>query len=153
MTAPTTQPAGTARLHRLRSTIGSDWFAIALACLLALTVANVFLDDPERVDLEITNPTPYVLSIEITDGGRGAWQPTARLQPGATRTIEDVLDQGDVWVLRFRGQGRDGGELEVPGHDLERASWHVDIPAEVGERLAALGVSPSSSAPPAGSGS
>jgi hypothetical protein len=148
MTAPITQPAGTAGPHRLLSTLCSDWFAIVLAVLLGLAVANLFLNYPDRVDIEITNPTVYAPAVEISGDERDGWQLTARLGPGATRTIQDVLDQGDVWVFRFAGQGRAGGELEVTRQDLERAAWHLDIPAEVGDRLAAQGVAPTPTATP-----
>jgi hypothetical protein len=152
MRTPITQPAGTARHHRLRSTLGSDWFAIVLACLVGLAVANLLLDDPDRVDVEIANPTVYALSVEVAGDERDGWQPTARLGPGATRTIQDVLDQGEVWVFRFGGQGGDGGELAVTRQDLERADWHLDIPTAVGDRLAAQGAPPTPSDTPGGGG-
>ena len=148
MTTRTTRAPGTGHRLQLRSILGSDWFAIITACVLGLLVGTLVLDEPGRVDIEITNPTVFALSIEVTDTERDGWQPTARLGPGATRTIHDVLDQGEVWVFRFVGQGRDGGELEVTRHDLERADWHLDIPAAIGDRLTAQGAPPTPSATP-----
>jgi hypothetical protein len=150
MTAPATRAPGAARRLRLWSILGGDWFAIVTACVLVLLVGTVVLDEPERVDIEITNPTVFALSIEVTDTERDGWLPTGRLGPGATRTIQDVIDQGEVWVFRFGGQGRHGGELEVTRHDLERAAWHLVIPAAVGDRLAAQGAPPTPSATPGG---
>ena len=149
MTTRTTRAPGTGRHLQLRSILGSDWFAIAAACVLGLLIGTLVFDEPGRVDLEITNPTVFALSIEVTDTERDGWQPTARLGPGATRTIHDVIDQGEVWVFRFGGQGRVGGELEVTRHDLEEAGWHLDIPAAIGDRLAAQGALPTPTATPA----
>ena len=150
MTTRTTRAPGTGRHLQLRSIVGSDWFAIIAVCVLGLLVGTLVLDKPERVDIEISNPTAFALSIEVTDIEREGWQPTARLGPGATRTIEDIIDQGGIWVFRFFGQGRDGGELEVTRHDLERADWHLDIPAAIGDLLAAQGALPTPTATPGG---
>ena len=67
MTTRTTRAPGTGRHLQLQSILGSDWFAIAAACVLGLLVATLAFDEPGRVDLEITNPTVFALSIEVTD--------------------------------------------------------------------------------------
>ena len=92
MTTRTTRAPGTGRPLQLRSILGSDWFAIAAACVLGLLIGTLVFDEPGRVDLEITNPTVFALSVEVTDTERDGWQPTAdsvpaRPAPSTTSSI------------------------------------------------------------------
>ena len=50
-----------------------------------------------------------------------------------------VYDSGDVWVLRFAAQGKEGGEVRVTRAQLAGDGWNVVIPEQVGAQLRANG--------------
>lgn len=56
--------------------------------------------------------------------------------------MEQITDQGEVWIFRFGGQGEQGGELRIDRSQLERESWRVRIPDRIGYELAAKGAPP-----------
>jgi hypothetical protein len=132
----------TAAEHPMRRVVASVWFDLAVAtatsCLLALAVGLFAL--PATVDeLSFENPTPYDVSIAVSRPGDDGWQPVLTVGHGRTGSTGDVVDQGDVWRFRFRGQGRPAGDLTITRAELEHAGWHVTLPDSVGERLAAQG--------------
>lgn len=122
----------------------NEWLdlVVAMAISIALLVPTGLLSLPPTVDrLTISNPTVYDIHVAVGDGD-GSWMPVITVGHGNTATTADVIDQGDVWEFRFRGQGRAGGELTISRDDLETAGWRLTIPAEVGEQLAELGAPP-----------
>lgn len=90
-------------------------------------------------EIRIVNGTPYDLDVEVSDGDRQGWLPVGILEAGSTELSQDVIDQGDVWVFRFRHWGDTVGELSVTRGELERTGWRVEVPEEVSERLRELG--------------
>ncbi len=125
---PTTRP-GTAK-------------GVAAAVVIVAAVAIVFiglsrlLASPPFVDrLTFVNPTEYDLHVEVTDARREGWLAVGTVRKNQTTTMEDTIDQGEVWTFRFAAQGQDGGELRISRMQLERDRWTVHIPAQIGATL------------------
>ena len=53
--------------------------------------------------------------------------------------MNEVTDQGYVWLFRFDSQDQTGGELRLTRSEPEAADWQIVIPADVGTRLAEAG--------------
>lgn len=90
-------------------------------------------------EVTIVNGTDYDLDVEVSDGDQHGWLPLAIVQAGATDVSQEVIDQGDVWVFRFRHWGDPVGELSLSRGELERSGWRVEVPVAVSERLRELG--------------
>ncbi len=117
--------------------------ALALATVAALAFLVDLSARPATVPrLTFENPTEYALSIEVSPGTGTDWTSAGFVAQRATAVVEEVIDQGDVWVFRFHGQGEPGGELRLTRAELEASNWKVIVPAEVGRRLAEAGAPP-----------
>jgi hypothetical protein len=107
--------------------------------LLALLVASCS-GPPATVErITIANPTAYDLDVDVTAPGQEGRLPIALVEAGSEDLVQDVIDQGEVWIFRFLHFGDPVGELRLTRAELERNGWHVEVPAEVGERLKQLG--------------
>jgi hypothetical protein len=105
--------------------------------LIALARA---LPQPHHVPrLTIENPTDYSLLVETSNNTGNGWVPAAIVGPNTSVEARELVDQGDTWALRFRGQGRDGGTDLVTRDQLEAADWSYSIPTDVNDRLAEAG--------------
>jgi hypothetical protein len=118
-----------------------------LAALLLFGVATVTI--PRVVDLPrgvrrvtFENPTPYDLEVDLTSAKRDGWILLGTAQARSVTTIEEVADQGRIWIFRFRGQGEDGGEIRVGRDELKDAEWTVTVPDRIARQLQARGASP-----------
>lgn len=109
-----------------------------LALLTLVVVACPGL--PPTVDrITIANPNEYDLDVDVTGQDRDAWLPLAIVEAGSEDVVEDVIDQGEVWIFRFKHFGDPIEEVRLTRGELERNGWRVEVPAEVGQRLQQLG--------------
>ncbi|MGH9188365.1 MAG: hypothetical protein ACRD0U_21575 [Acidimicrobiales bacterium] len=90
----------------------------------------------------MTNRSEYDISVQVSGGDRDGWMAVTTASRRSTTTTVGVIDQGDVWVFRFRAQGREGCELRATRRDLEQASWTVTVPDDVIQHLRAGGAPP-----------
>jgi hypothetical protein len=109
----------------------------------ALVPLNAAISNDRKVVNRITfsNDTTYDIHISVGDDDGNVLLVGVALQHCAT-TFEQVLDQGAMWHIRFRSQGRDGGEAVVSETELASADWSYRIPDSVGEHLRASGAPP-----------
>lgn len=97
---------------------------------------------PPTVDrITIANPTGYDLDVEVTQD-RDGWLPVAIVEARSEVVAQEVIDQGEVWIFRFRHWGDPVGELSLTRAALERNGWRVEVPVEVEEQLQQLGRAP-----------
>ncbi|MGH8972511.1 MAG: hypothetical protein ACRD0C_04840 [Acidimicrobiia bacterium] len=96
---------------------------------------------PDRLTVE--NPGTHNVEVDVGDAERDRWLGLGTATRKASRTFESVIDQGDIWVFRFRYGGVDGGEVVVSRDDLEGNGWRVRVPEQVGTRLTQAGLGPS----------
>lgn len=140
MTASRRPDGAPAGLRRRRWIYDGLTLVLALA---AIVPATRLLDLPPFIErITVMNPTVYDIGIEVTGRDRDGWVAVGTARRESTSVFEAILDQGDVWIFRFSAQGRDGGELRVPRHQLEADAWTVAIPEEVGRKLAEQGAPP-----------
>ena len=143
MSPPTTLRPDAPGRSRRTVTLGLAGIAAGLAVVVGLTFLVGLSEGPDTVPrITFVNPTVYSLDVSITPGTGGASSPAGFVPKESTAVIEEVADQGDVWIFRFDGQGESGGELRLTRQQLESHGWRVEIPAEVGQRLADAGAPP-----------
>lgn len=122
------------------------WWRVAAtgaAAVGLLALGPSLLRGPAFVErIAIVNASPYDIGVEVTDADRDGWTSVTTAGSGATSFGLEVVDQGPVWIFRFRSQGRDGGELRTTRDELRDRRWSVEVPAEVSDRLRRAGVSP-----------
>ncbi|MFZ6003033.1 MAG: hypothetical protein ACOYXM_03800 [Actinomycetota bacterium] len=141
MSGPATaqRPAGGAptRLYRqLR-----PWhLLVPLAGIVVIIAAARLMQEPTFIrEITVQNPTRYDIGIAVTSEDRDGWMSVGTARRGETSSFEEIYDQGDVWIFRFRAQGVEGGELRLTRTQLEHANWRVEIPESVGDELQSRG--------------
>jgi hypothetical protein len=107
--------------------------------VLALVSASCSGPPPTVERITIANPTAYDLDVDVTDRDRDGWLPLVIVEAGSEDVAQEVIDQGEVWIFRFRHFGDPVGELSLTRAELERKGWRVEVPAEVEDRLQQLG--------------
>lgn len=133
------EPAGSV----LRHTRPVHLLMVAAAIVVLVLLAR-FLDEASFIErISFDNPTPYDLSVEVSDGSGDVRIAVGTARRNETTILEEVFDVGDAWVFRFGAQGQDGGQLRLTRSQLIRDKWQVDIPKRVGAQLRALGAPPS----------
>lgn len=87
----------------------------------------------------IANDSAYPANVAVR-GQSGGWMPVATVSSGQTRSVEEVIDQGESWTFRFAYAGHEV-EVEVSREELVRREWRVEVPDELEQRLRADDVS------------
>ena len=122
-------------------------FALGVVAAAAAVAGLVFVMQstgvPENVDeLTIENGTDYHLNIEVSDAEGKSWLGVGTVEADSTKAFSRVIDQGEVWLFRFHGQGRLGGELQVDRSQLEGDGWRLVVPESVADELREQGALP-----------
>jgi hypothetical protein len=134
---------GVERHTRVRAALDSDVVAIVVSAALALSVGSFVVREPALVDkVSVTNPSEYDIGVQVSSGDRDRWMAITTAARRSTTTTVAVIDQLEVWVFRFRAQGRDGGDLRITRHDLDQAGWAVTVPDDVIRHLRDAGAPP-----------
>lgn len=111
--------------------------AIALFIVVSLTGGPKFVSR-----LTVVNQTAYDLQVDATDAGHHGWTAIGTAGRSGTSSFQDVVDQGDTWILRFTYAGQTAGELRFTHQELVGAQWRVTVPASFGEALRGAGTTP-----------
>jgi hypothetical protein len=136
------QPESPDRTHN-KIRLGAGAVVLGLLTVIALTLVVSRSAGPAKVArLTFENPTVYAIDIEVSPGTGTGWTPAGSVRQRSTVDVEEVTDQGDMWLFRFTSQGETGGELRLSRSELEGSGWRIVIPAEVGTRLADAGAPP-----------
>jgi hypothetical protein len=112
--------------------------ALGLCSTIAAACAQLAFVD----EVTIVNDTAYSAHVEVTDGAREGWLGLTKVGPESSRTVGEVIDQGEIWIFRFDYVGMHAEELEVSRRDLERNEWRVSVPESFEDRLREMGVPP-----------
>ncbi|HZQ27428.1 MAG TPA: hypothetical protein VFA94_07000 [Acidimicrobiales bacterium] len=119
------------------------WAVVAAVVVLVVFAANHLLAGPSFIArITVVNPTEYALDVDAAKPDKPAWTPIGTARQRGTTVLEQVIDEGDQWVFRFRTEGIDGGELRMSRSALEQANWRIEVPASVGDTLRAAGAAP-----------
>ena len=122
--------------------IGWRLFSVAMrivAALLAVALASCSGPRSTVAEITIENGLSFDLEVEVSDRDRQSWLPLATVEAGATVASQEVIDQGELWVFRFRHWGDPVGELSLTRSELAGGGWRVAVPAAVSDRLEELG--------------
>jgi hypothetical protein len=99
-------------------------------------------DVPFIDEVTIVNETEYSANVDVRgrerDGRLGLTSVPAR----STRTVDRVIDQGDLWIFSFDYGGKHEEEVEVSRGELQRSDWTIEVPTSFEQRLRELGVPP-----------
>lgn len=115
----------------------------AAAAVAGLVLVMQSTGLPQYVDeLTVENGTDFHLRIEVSGGENESWLRVGTIEAQSTKAFSRVIDQGKIWLFRFHGQGRMGGELRVNRSQLEGDGWRVVVPNSVADELRAQGVAP-----------
>jgi hypothetical protein len=92
---------------------------------------------PPVVAITFDNPTDYAVQVEVGSEdqrdllGTPEWSPAGLIAPLSVSLVDNVIDQGDIWLFRFVIGGEATGELRLRREELDASSWIVAIRAEV----------------------
>lgn len=116
---------------------------VAVVGAIGLTFVVSLSSGPATVPrITFENPTPYALDIEVSPRPGAGWTSAGSVRQLSTADVQEVIDQGDMWIFRFDSQGETGGELRLSRAELAASDWRVVVPTEVGRRLAEAGAPP-----------
>ena len=114
-----------------------------VVAVVACGFVGAACSDASFVDeVTIVNDTEYSANVDVTDETRNGWLGLTAVQPASTTTVEEVIDQGEVWVFRFDYVGKYEEEVEVTRDELERNDWTVEVPESFELELHDLSVPP-----------
>jgi len=92
--------------------------------------------------LSLVNNTEYSANVDVTDADHDGWLELNHLEPNSTTVIQDVIDQGEVWIFRFDYLGRYQVEMEVSSRELAQSDWTIEVPERFEQALRDMGVPP-----------
>jgi hypothetical protein len=95
-----------------------------LAGLLALVRRPDFVD---RVTID--NRSGFALEVDVAPGPHDAIMPLGVVDSRSSQEFDDVVDQGDVWVVHLADPGEGAKALRFSRSQLEQAHWRVVVPA------------------------
>ena len=119
---------------------GKRWFAVVGACVLLAQAACSSVAFVDRVT--IVNDTEYSANVDVTGKERDGWLGLTFVEPQSSITVEDVADQGELWIFRFTYVGEYAEEIEISGRELARSDWTIEVPQSLEQRLRSLDVPP-----------
>jgi glycine cleavage system aminomethyltransferase T len=109
------------------------------ACLLLEGAACSSISFVDEVT--IVNDTEYSANVDVTGKARDGWLGLTVVGPQSTTTVEEVIDQGEVWIFRFDYVGNEE-DVEISRRELEGRDWTIEVPRSFGQQLRDLDVPP-----------
>jgi hypothetical protein len=117
--------------------------AVVVLTVGALWVAQSLLAMPDKVAVTVANPTEYDVDVEVRAPDAAAVTVFGRIERGSTRTQPNLLDPGEEWLISFRHEGSDLGELRMSDAELDDLGHTIEVPSEVAAEALAAGLTPS----------
>jgi hypothetical protein len=126
--------------RRRRRTVPTRLIDVTAAGLFAIIVTAIAIQGPTRVpDITIDNPTPYDLTVKVSNGDGDEWMGFALVNARSATLVRAPIDQGSEWILDFGA----GGQFTVERSAIRDAGWRLRVPDDVAQRLEAAGIAPS----------
>lgn len=121
-----------------RSTRRHDVVLLAITAVtlgLVLWVIAPALEPPPDVDrITIENPHPWPAQVEVNQPDDDGWLGLGSVDSHHEQSFHSVVDQGDVWIVRFAYAGRHT-ELSVTRAQLADDGWHITVPDDFAHQL------------------
>lgn len=121
-----------------RSGAAAEWWSLVVAIVVTVSIGLMLPVEPDRVTVTIDNPTDHRLYINASTPDDTNLSFVTIVGPRATKSMDDVIDRGAVWVLHLRTLGAAAGTIQVSRADLVNGS--AVIPLTINEDLATAGV-------------
>lgn len=118
------------------------WGAAALVALAAVLASPAVLDEPATVDVVVVNESSRAVTVHVQGDEGAPLLPVATVDAGEERSVEQVLDQGDRWLVTYSVAGVEVGGADLPGDELAAGGFRLSIPASVDEAAGAEGIEP-----------
>lgn len=104
--------------------------------LLSLFPITRLMATPNTVTaLYVDNQLEWTVNVDVAASPTGARLGLGTVPRGNRTTYESVLDQGDSWVIVFEYAGVEV-PVEVSRRELAAGAWAIEVPGELGDRLA-----------------
>ena len=124
-------PNATVAPTPVRDTRNLGWVGPTLVILLAaalMALAAYLVREPTTVaHVTITNPVEQAVDVDVKAPG-GPWLPLAVVDAKASITVDDVVDVGGTWIIRYSIAGEVLSEVRRSHDDLEQNHWQVTVP-------------------------
>jgi hypothetical protein len=102
---------------------------LTIAGIVAIATSCSALSTPPYVDhIVIANPSPYTLLVDVRGGKDDGWLNLGESAPHSERQVSEVLDEGPVWIFRFKRVSGPAQEVIVRREDLASSGWRVSAP-------------------------
>jgi hypothetical protein len=114
--------------------------AVTVAGVVALVLVETTLfPSPAMVSrITVRNDTGFDVHLSLVDDD-GATMPLGTVAQHCVSTFVDVIDQGDVWHVAVRSQGRSAAPVTIDRTALNAAGWTFVVPTPAGGQLRAAG--------------
>lgn len=110
---------------------------VAAAVMLSGGILSL-LEEPERTDVTVDNPTAYPVHVRVESAEEGSGLGLGTAHSESSRTFTGVVDQGERWRFEFRYGGIDAAEVIVTRDDV--AAGPIVVPSSAGRVLREAGV-------------
>ena len=93
-------------------------------------------------EVAVVNDTEYSANIDVSGKAGDGLLLLTTVEPQSTTTVEEVIDQGEMWIFRFDYVGKYDQEVEMSRRQLEQDDWTIEVPRSFEQRLRELDFSP-----------
>jgi hypothetical protein len=114
----------------------------ALAAMALAVLAPLFARPAHVPELGVQNSSEWHTTVAVAGEDGGGWVGLGRVIRDEERTFHEVLDQGDVWTVRFTYAGTTA-QVVVTRAELEQQGWVVEVPPTFAAALEGAGRPPS----------
>jgi hypothetical protein len=106
--------------------------------MIATSCANEdFVDQ-----ITVINDTDYPTQITVASDEDEASLALTTAPAHTERAVEEVIDQGQTWIFRFKYINKYEETAEVSRDELEESNWQVEVPESFSDALVEMGLEP-----------
>jgi hypothetical protein len=115
----------------VRDTRDLSWIGPALVILFAavlMAAAAQLVRAPKTVaHVTIANPVEQAVDVDVKHPG-GSWLPVAVVDAKTTTTVDDVVDVGGPWIIRYSVAGEELTTVRRSRDSLAHDHWKLVVP-------------------------
>ncbi len=100
---------------------------------LAMAWLTSVVPAPKVEQLTVVNPSTQHVNVDLTGADRKGWLDLGGVGPESSTVIQQVTDQGDLWVFRVSYGDVGMEELPVPRSRLDGEGWTITVPSELSQ--------------------
>jgi hypothetical protein len=112
---------------------------VTTALVIGMLLLGGCSDDAFVDRITVVNDTDYPAQVVVADRKRNGWSAVTTVDPTSTKDIQQIRDQGDVWVFRF-AYGGHTEDVELSRRQLADDDWRIEVPPSFAEGLRNQGI-------------